>query len=70
MESPQRIRRPHIDIGGRMKSQNKKRAAVIDLGKHKHKRLVLDAFDSLERQRDREVAEKRAEIQRKARNQY
>jgi hypothetical protein len=53
-----------------MKSQNKKRAAVIDLGKHKHKRLVLDAFDSLERQRDREVAEKRAEIQRKARNQY
>lgn len=46
------------------------KAKVIDLKAHKQKRLVLDAFDRLKHEKTRTEAEKRAEIERKARNQF
>lgn len=52
-----------------MKTKDKQRAEVIDLGRQKQKRLVLDAFDRLERHQERESSEKRAEVERKARKQ-
>lgn len=46
----------------------KKLAKVIDLAAAKHKRLVLDAWDRREHEKTREREEKRAEVERKARN--
>lgn len=46
----------------------KKPAKVIDLAAKKQARLVLTAWDKLERQQRREQQEQRAEVERKARN--
>lgn len=46
----------------------KNAAKVIDLAKKRHAQRVLSAFDKLEHQQRREQAEKRAEIERMARN--
>lgn len=46
---------------------NKKPAKVIDLAAKKYARQVLEAFDKLEHQQRREQAEKRADVERKAR---
>lgn len=48
----------------------KKKAKVIDLQSLKHKRLTLDVFDRLEHEQDKAKKEKRAEVERKARNAY
>lgn len=42
------------------------KAKVIDLAKHKHGKLVLDAFDKLERAKIREVAQKRKAVEQAA----
>lgn len=47
-----------------------KTARVIDLQKAKYGALVLNAFDKMERQDKRELAEKRAEVERNARNRW
>lgn len=47
-----------------------KTARVIDLQKAKYNRLVLKAFDDLTHEKRREEAEKRAEVERKARHRW
>jgi hypothetical protein len=47
---------------------NKKPAKVIDLAAKKYARQVLETFDKLGHQQRREQTEKRAEVERKARN--
>jgi hypothetical protein len=46
----------------------KKDIKLVDLAVKRYSRQVLGAFDKLEHQQRREQAEKRAEIERKARN--
>lgn len=41
---------------------------VIDLARKKHAKMVLSIFDRFEREDKREKAEKRAEVERLARN--
>jgi len=45
-----------------------KPAKVIDLSAKRYSRQVLGAFDKLQHQQRREQAEKRAEVERKARD--
>lgn len=49
---------------------SKKTAKVIDLAAKKHARLVLKAFDKMERQQRREHSSNRADVERKARNKF
>lgn len=44
--------------------------AKASLERKKYKDLVLDTFDRLKRDDMREVAEKRSEVERKARNTF
>lgn len=44
--------------------------AKASLERKKYKALVLDTFDRLDRTDKRELAEKRAEVERKARNTF
>lgn len=50
--------------------QRKEKAKVVDLGKEKYKRLVLDAFDKMQRQDQRERTDKKAEVEREARKKF
>lgn len=46
----------------------KKPAKIIDLAAKKHARLVLEVFDKMKHQERREQEERRADVERKARN--
>ena len=48
----------------------KKPAKIIDLAAKRHARLVLDVFDRMKHQERKEQEEKRAEVERKARNTH
>jgi hypothetical protein len=52
------------------KNHGRGTATVIDLAAKKHARLVLEIWDKRERQQTREQAEKRADVERKARNSF
>lgn len=43
---------------------------VTDLNAYRYKSTVLDAYDRLQRAKEREQREKRAEVERNARNQF
>lgn len=51
-------------------SNSKDKPKVIDFGREKEKRLVLSSWDRLEHEEKRERDEKRAEVERQARNQF
>lgn len=46
----------------------KAKAQVIDLNRRKYANLVLDTYDRMEHESKREKDEKRAEVERAARN--
>ncbi len=43
---------------------------VLDFARQKHKRLVLSAFDRIEREQEREIREARATVERNARRSF
>jgi|GEM_PF-4084627 len=46
------------------------KSKVVDLGKEKQKRLVLDAFDKLENKGKRERTEQKKLVEREARKRF
>jgi hypothetical protein len=54
---------------GTGKDQAGKAGRVVSLEKEKYKRLVLKAFDDLTHKERREYADRKAEVERKAKRQ-
>lgn len=46
------------------------KSKVIDLGRKRHARRVLEAYDKLERQDKRAIADKRAQLKRDSKNKF